>query len=56
MGNAEYPFINITPKSTLTCSGNICCVPSMGQMDLLRNYLYSIPPRLTGAVEYVDWV
>ena len=33
----EYPFIAITPKFTPTWCVSTC----MGQIDLLKNYLYS---------------
>ena len=38
----EHPFIAITPWSTLTQSDVPVRVPSMGQIDLFKNYLYSI--------------
>ena len=37
-----YFFIAITPRSTLTYSGSIYRVLSMGQIDLFRFYTYSI--------------
>ena len=40
----EYTFIVITPRFTLTQNCNICSVLSMGQIDLFKNYLYSIGP------------
>ena len=39
--SVEYSFIVINPRFTLTQHGSIK-VPSMGQIDLFKNYSYSI--------------
>ena len=39
LGSKEYPFISITPRSTLTQSGSTSFGP-IGQLDLFVNYLH----------------
>ena len=43
----EYPFIAITPRSTLTGVVVPVRVSSMSQLDLFKNYSYSIGPCTT---------
>ena len=52
MRNREYPFIAIIPKSTLTRSNSTCYgVSSMGQINMFKNYSYSIGPRAKKTIE-----
>ena len=42
LGRAEYSLTAITPRSTVTGWDQLVRILSNGQMDLLKNYLYSI--------------
>ena len=40
LGNAEYPFIAITPRSTLAPSISIWKIPTIGQIELFDFQTY----------------